>query len=375
MAKLSLQDVLSWFNSGPTIAANNRAIEAAIENTISRDGTSPNDMEADLDLGGHRIINLAAPIEPGDAVRLQDISEGVTVIQTVPWDEVTDKPTNITQIAELADPNDDRILFWDDSAGAYTHLTVGDNLNISGTTLTASGGGGSAIIPNKQWLTAAGAAVTTFGATTPVVVGTGSSPAKSTGSLLRGYWSRRRQASATTANSVGSFRSGNNDDECYFAVGGSASPQAAGFYFRIRFSPAAISATQRFFCGMALPAAETGTVDPSSLLNCLGVGKDGSDTNLFFMHNDGSGAATKVDLGFAFNDHSFELILNVPVGGGSCTYTLTDLDTDTIYQGTVNTNVPAADTALYWRLWCSSGAVAGTAVAVDFHQAELRYPL
>lgn len=43
----------------------------------------------------------------------------------------------LAQIAALADPNADRILFWDDSAGSYAHLTVGTGLSISGTTLTA----------------------------------------------------------------------------------------------------------------------------------------------------------------------------------------------------------------------------------------------
>ena len=43
--------------------------------------------------------------------------------------------------ANLSAPNADRILFWDDSAGQMTWLTVGSNLTISGTTITASGGG------------------------------------------------------------------------------------------------------------------------------------------------------------------------------------------------------------------------------------------
>lgn len=37
----------------------------------------------------------------------------------------------------LADPNADRILFWDDSAGAKAWLTVGTGLTISGTTLSS----------------------------------------------------------------------------------------------------------------------------------------------------------------------------------------------------------------------------------------------
>lgn len=45
--------------------------------------------------------------------------------------------------ASLTDPNADRILFWDESAGAVTWLTVGSNLSITGTTLNATGGGSS----------------------------------------------------------------------------------------------------------------------------------------------------------------------------------------------------------------------------------------
>jgi hypothetical protein len=43
-------------------------------------------------------------------------------------------------LAGLVDPNADRLLFWDDSAGAYAYLTVGSGLTITGTTITASGG-------------------------------------------------------------------------------------------------------------------------------------------------------------------------------------------------------------------------------------------
>lgn len=42
--------------------------------------------------------------------------------------------------AALVDPDADRIFFWDDSLGATTFLTVGSGLDITGTTLTATGG-------------------------------------------------------------------------------------------------------------------------------------------------------------------------------------------------------------------------------------------
>lgn len=50
---------------------------------------------------------------------------------------------NLADLAGLADPNADRLLFWDDSASAYKHLTLGTNLSITDTTLDAAGGGGA----------------------------------------------------------------------------------------------------------------------------------------------------------------------------------------------------------------------------------------
>jgi hypothetical protein len=42
--------------------------------------------------------------------------------------------------ASLTDPNADRVMFWDDSAGAVTWLTMGTGLTITGTTLDSAGG-------------------------------------------------------------------------------------------------------------------------------------------------------------------------------------------------------------------------------------------
>lgn len=52
--------------------------------------------------------------------------------------------------ASLTDPNADRIMFWDDSAGQVTWLTPGTNLTITGTTIDASGSG-SAELPWRYW--------------------------------------------------------------------------------------------------------------------------------------------------------------------------------------------------------------------------------
>lgn len=42
----------------------------------------------------------------------------------------------LTDIRNLADPNADRVLFWDDSAGGVAYLTMGSGLILSGTTLS-----------------------------------------------------------------------------------------------------------------------------------------------------------------------------------------------------------------------------------------------
>ncbi len=65
MAKLVLNDVTTGFASTDLLNANNAAIKAALENTLSRDGTTPNTMSADLDMNGHRILNELAQTGDG----------------------------------------------------------------------------------------------------------------------------------------------------------------------------------------------------------------------------------------------------------------------------------------------------------------------
>lgn len=52
---------------------------------------------------------------------------------------VTDLTSEGRSIIALTDPGADRIVFWDDSAGSYTHLTVGSGLVITDTTLSNTG--------------------------------------------------------------------------------------------------------------------------------------------------------------------------------------------------------------------------------------------
>lgn len=76
MTKLVLNDLESLTNEQSalsTMAANNAATKTALENTLSRDGTSPNQMAANFDMNSFEILNLPEATDPTSPVRLQEI--------------------------------------------------------------------------------------------------------------------------------------------------------------------------------------------------------------------------------------------------------------------------------------------------------------
>lgn len=82
MAKLVLTDLANLSNENTAVAAvnaNNTAIETALENTLSRDGTSPNTMSSTLDMNSNRIINLPPPGGPTDPARFQDLASAAGI--------------------------------------------------------------------------------------------------------------------------------------------------------------------------------------------------------------------------------------------------------------------------------------------------------
>jgi len=78
--------------------------------------------------------------------------------------------SDLTAIAGLADPNADRILFWDDSANTYAYLAAGTGLSITGTTITATGGAGSTYF-NNEYIDQSGGTSDTYGVLAGLVNG------------------------------------------------------------------------------------------------------------------------------------------------------------------------------------------------------------
>lgn len=78
MSKITLNDVgnlIDATTAATTINDNSAAIVAAMDNTLSRDGTTPNQMESNLDMNSNQIINLPVPALPSSPLRLQDLED------------------------------------------------------------------------------------------------------------------------------------------------------------------------------------------------------------------------------------------------------------------------------------------------------------
>ncbi len=143
----TLYRILSGFLSADKQNANSDRIEEAFQNTVSRDGSTPNNMQAPFDMGGHRIINLGAPANPNDAVRLQDIADlasGDLQLNT-DWNNVDNKPATFppslhthtsTDITDFQEAVEDRIgasieagsnvsISYNDATGKTTVSTTG----------------------------------------------------------------------------------------------------------------------------------------------------------------------------------------------------------------------------------------------------------
>lgn len=105
MTKITLNPVgdgsfLNASTAAAQINANNSVIQAAFDNTLSLDGTTPNKMQAPFDMNSQQILNLPNPATNQSPLRLQDLTSftGGGTISTVPaggtTGQVLDKTSN-----------------------------------------------------------------------------------------------------------------------------------------------------------------------------------------------------------------------------------------------------------------------------------------
>lgn len=86
--------------------------------------------------------NIDETISVGDAGHVLHHEDLAVAVNDLDSRATTVEGVVASKFTLPADPNADRILFWDESAGFATWLTLGTNLSITGTTLNAAGGGG-----------------------------------------------------------------------------------------------------------------------------------------------------------------------------------------------------------------------------------------
>ncbi len=164
-----------------------------------------------------------------------------------------------------------------------------------------------------------------------------------------------------TGNTGGSRVS--NCTEVEFGVGDA---QGAAFHISGYFGIDEYISTTQVLMGIATAASYLvfgGATEPSALLNLVVVGKDSGDANFQIMHNDGSGACTKIDLGASFpaNTSATDWYRWEFWGDASATavnYKVTNMNTAAVASGTVSTNMPSAGALMGWQSGVGNGVTA-----------------
>ena len=198
-------------------------------------------------------------------------------------------------------------------------------------------------------------------------LGTATSEAVATTNLHN--YMRRRSWRITTAST--SAVCGLRGAASQFTLGG-PSAGLGGFQLVWRWGPATgvATATHRAFVGMRGSNGAPTDVNPSTQTNICGMGYDSADTNIQFMHNDGTGTATKIDLGASFPKPNvdltsvYEIALFSPPGTTqSVAYEITNLVSGAVATGTVTTDLPTTTTLINPYAYMSVG---GTSSVIGF---------
>lgn len=174
---------------------------------------------------------------------------------------------------------------------------------------------------------------------------------------------RKRFASSTTAGNNTGMRT------AYTQWFRGSAAGFGGFFFRMQLGHQINLNGAQTFHGLcastAALAAAAGSV--SALLNMIGMGYDTTDPstgNWFLYRNDGSGTATKVDLGpnaaRANTTHGYDLIIFCPPGAANEIFVrITNLHTGAVVLDTsYTTDLPAVNVGMAFKAEINNGAVA-----------------
>jgi hypothetical protein len=174
---------------------------------------------------------------------------------------------------------------------------------------------------------------------------------------------RKRFQSAATAGSVTGCRTAYTQWFRGNAAG------YGGFFFRAQVGHQLNVTGAQHFTGLCASTGALATTAGavSALLNSIGMGYDTTDANTgnwYIIRNDGSGTATKVDLGTgaarANTTHGYDLIIFCPPGAATEIFVrVVNLHTGVVVLDTsYNTDIPNVNTGLAFKAETNNGAVA-----------------
>lgn len=215
-----------------------------------------------------------------------------------------------------------------------------------------------------RWWTAQGNA-TTVTAINMIAIANGTATARTVASTnLFTSISRLAYISTAAINSAAGVR--HNAVQFMVGSGGTA---PGGIDYIVRFGLSAVTNATRGFIGICGTGSSLGNTDPTAYTNIVGVGFDTADLTFQFLHNDGSGTATKTNCGAAFpcntaNVDFYEVRVFIPPLTSQATISIERLNTGDYAELTTTTNIPAAGALLAEQLYINSVSDAA-AVAID----------
>lgn len=242
--------------------------------------------------------------------------------------------------------------------GAIEEISVGSGLSLSSGTLTATGGGGGGVTDNLSLDDGAMLILAVDQGTGAQGLGvnpTATGVLNRVPALTNSYTQQKKLAVGVNVGGTNQF--GQIRGNTAILTG------QVGWKFKARFGVGNTLANGRIVVGPQ--QGWNGATDPSAATNLFVVGKDSADSNLQLIYNDGSGSASKIDLGVNFPATTasvdfYDVELTMAVGGASATYKVTRVNTGNVATGTVITDLPATTTLLFWGVWFATGATNGT---------------
>lgn len=162
-----------------------------------------------------------------------------------------------------------------------------------------------------------------------------------------------------------------------FTLGSGGSTDGSGFFYSCRFivSDAAAVAGARMFVGMSSTVAAPTNVEPTTLLNSIGIAQLSTDNTQLYIVYGGSAAQAAIPLGTNFTpiqgtQNAYDLTLFAPPNANGVIHYRVDkinsgiFTEGTITPGTVGVQTPLSTTLMAHRAWRTNNATA-LAVGID----------